>query len=218
MRRIIEGTKQVELRRGGFARDVQQLVFYVTSPVQRILAITDLAGVISEDPSELWENVKTKAGVSEQTYFEYFAGSDTGHALVIDDVTVVRHPVRLIDVMPGLRPPQSFRYLSKQEVRAIESLGDPVPTGHHRAPSPDELFSSSLEESKDFITADAVVHVFKNGTGNWHVSCGRNRKSQTIHRTQKEALHTGRRLARGLGGMLCIHDSEGAVRRRHTYS
>lgn len=121
--RILEGSKKLEFRRRWTNRSVSTLVIYATAPIKRIVGFAQVAGVTQGTPTELWRLTKrVDGGISKAKLLAYLGGSKKGVAIEL----------RKIRALPGgidprmclgsaFRPPQSFRYLNKEEVFRLTS-------------------------------------------------------------------------------------------------
>jgi predicted transcriptional regulator len=108
---IFDGTKQFEFRRNIFRRPVDTVVVYVTSPVGLVLGEFDVVGVIEDHPDKLWRRTRRAAGIEREPFLQYFAGCDVGYAIEIGNVRRYASPF-CINERLGIKPPQSFAYLS----------------------------------------------------------------------------------------------------------
>lgn len=86
------------------------VVVYTTSPVSRVAGEFEVESVISDRVQRLWQRTKHCAGIEKESFFQYFAGREIGHAIAIGSVR--RYP-RSLDISRrfGIRAPQSFAYL-----------------------------------------------------------------------------------------------------------
>ena len=217
VRRILEGTKTVELRRTKFARPVSQLVIYATSPVKRIVAIATLDKIISKEPSELWKQLGEETGISEDLYFSYFEGCDMAVGLLLEHVAVFQYAFPPEEATPGLGPPQSFRYLSEGEERAILSLGAPSDARNGElAPLSTESGKSGCASACD-LPKGHIFHVLKRDPGEWHVARASGKMPTKTYATKREAVTEGRKQAREVSGRLLIHNTCGSISRHHDY-
>jgi len=85
--------------------------------------------VLAMEPADLWEAHSEQTGVTEEIFQTYFQGCELGVAIKVTKPRRFGVPVSLAALrngMPGFTPPQSFRYLTKGEVRDLlgEELGD----------------------------------------------------------------------------------------------
>lgn len=116
---ILDGSKEVEFRRTSLASDVSHVVIYATSPVQRVVGTFEVAGVESAVPEELWANYSHVGGIGHAAYTGYFAGTDTGYAIKVRRPRLLDTPLRLDDLSPGLRAPQSYQYLRGEALKRV---------------------------------------------------------------------------------------------------
>jgi predicted transcriptional regulator len=107
---IFRGDKRFEFRRAIFRQPVQTALVYTTSPVSRVVGEFDVKSIITDSVESLWRRTRHSAGIDRKRFFGYFAGRETGHAIVIGSVR--RYP-KSVDPTEefGIRPPQSFAYV-----------------------------------------------------------------------------------------------------------
>lgn len=125
--KILSGEKRLEFRRGWANIPVGLLVIYATFPVQRIVAIAQLGQVVRGTKSKLWKLARDHGGgISRRKLFAYMEGKKYGVALEL---------LRKLKIVEGIdprklfgeefRPPQSFRYLSQDELNLLsQQLGN----------------------------------------------------------------------------------------------
>lgn len=115
--KILSGEKRLEFRRSWAANHVDFLVIYATSPVQRIVAVSQIGHVFRGSKSHLWELARVKGGgVSRRKLFEYMQGKKEGVALELLKVFKIDGGICPHSFLgEGFRPPQSFRYLSHND-------------------------------------------------------------------------------------------------------
>lgn len=114
-RRILEGTKTIELRRicPRVGRGDLVLV-YATSPVRAVVGSFRIDSVICESPEDLWARTGSDAGVTQEQFAEYFDGASLAVGIVISDPHPFSLPITLPYLRtfwPGFHPPRSYRYL-----------------------------------------------------------------------------------------------------------
>ncbi len=122
---ILAGEKKFEFRRRWTARPVKSLFIYATTPIQRIVGFAKVVRVEQGTPTQLWQLTrKTNAGISRRKLFDYLKGSKTAVAIELGKITPIHG---LVDPRKclgrGFRPPQSFRYLSQDEIIKINING-----------------------------------------------------------------------------------------------
>lgn len=111
VKKILSGTKRFEFRKTKFKRKVDTIVIYASSPVKKIVGEFELLGIISGTPDDVWMKCKMFAGVDKVLFDGYFQKSDVAYALEIGKVVRYDKPRNLWETY-GIRPPQSFCYLS----------------------------------------------------------------------------------------------------------
>lgn len=120
--KILSGEKKLEFRRSWAVEQVDVLVIYSSSPIQKIVATARVVDVTEGSPSALWELAKIRnGGVTRQLIRDYFSGKKTGFAIGISDVMEFEQPVDPKKVFKDFRPPQSFRYLDIKDYDLIIS-------------------------------------------------------------------------------------------------
>lgn len=120
---IVEGSKLVELRRTIPAQNVGTIAVYSSSPVQMIVALVDVKGIIEASPSKLWEISKGNGGGLERAeLIAYFGSKKTGFALMLDNVRAYGKPVNPVKIFKPFSAPQSFRYLTPKDLKKLEQF------------------------------------------------------------------------------------------------
>ncbi len=117
--RIFTGEKKFEFRRALPAEDVERVVIYVSSPVQRILGEFMVGRVLSMSPSALWRQTRDHAGITRAYFNQYFAGRPLAHALEVGRVVRYRQPIDPWQSVDDFTAPQSFMYLRTLERRGL---------------------------------------------------------------------------------------------------
>lgn len=107
---IIQGEKKFEFRRSIFARPVDVVLIYSTSPIRRVVAEFDVRSVISESLPLLWKRTHHSAGIDSEFFWKYFEGKTYGYAIEIGEVRSYKIPFCPIEEL-GVYPPRSFVYL-----------------------------------------------------------------------------------------------------------
>jgi predicted transcriptional regulator len=128
VKRIVEGAKQVELRRV-CPKQIHSgtlVLIYASSPIQAIVGAFKVDYVIQKPLQELWELVQNHAGVTRQEFDLYFQGVSNGVGIFFSETWTMENPVKLQQIqqkVEGFSPPQGFRYITKQEL-ATSQLAD----------------------------------------------------------------------------------------------
>lgn len=109
---IANGKKRYEYRRRIFARRVDTIVVYATRPVGLAIGEFDVRDVLCEDLDALWSATSVHGGIDEEYFRTYFIGKKKGYAIMIGKFRKYSKPYRIESVL-GVRPPQSFLYISQ---------------------------------------------------------------------------------------------------------
>lgn len=123
-RAILEGRKTVEVRR----RFPQvptgtTVVLYSSSPERAVLGTVRLKCAIRVNPKAVWETYSEEIGIEEHALEDYLAGADASTVLQVEAPEIWSRPIPLglLREILRLEPPQSFRYLTPDQVEAIRS-------------------------------------------------------------------------------------------------
>jgi predicted transcriptional regulator len=118
---IFTGSKQVEFRRSWAKENVSLIVIYSSSPVQRIVGMVEIEGVVSDAPGKLWDTCVAKGGgLTRKELFQYFRGKAQGFAVLLGRMYVPKKPIDPIAALSNFHPPQSFRYLDAHELKKLK--------------------------------------------------------------------------------------------------
>jgi len=108
---IFNGFKKYEYRKTIFTRqDIKKVVVYASSPVKSVIGEFEIEEIIHDDIDALWIQTKSKAGISEESFLEYFNNKSKGYAIKIKSQKMYDNPLSLDSLRVSV-PPQSFRYL-----------------------------------------------------------------------------------------------------------
>jgi predicted transcriptional regulator len=83
---------------------------YASSPVKSVIGEFEIEEIIHDDIDALWIQTKSKAGISEESFLEYFNNKSKGYAIKIKSQKMYDNPLSLDSLRVSV-PPQSFRYL-----------------------------------------------------------------------------------------------------------
>ncbi len=124
--KIFQGVKKVELRRVRPNIKHGDLIFvYVTSPVKALEGVLQVESVIEDRPHNLWNHVKTIAGITRDEFDSYYDGADLGYGIFFKEAKRITNPIgldKLRKIFDNFQPPQSYRYLRPAEVEIYSQL------------------------------------------------------------------------------------------------
>ena len=108
---IFNGSKIYEFRRTIFKnRDVNTIIVYASSPVQRVIGEFEIEEIIYDTIQTLWKKTYRHAGISQEDFYKYFVSKDKGYAIKIKKPYRYKRPLSLQRDFK-LNPPQFFVYL-----------------------------------------------------------------------------------------------------------
>ena len=123
---VFKGLKTAELRRKISSHVKNRDVYvYVSSPVMELRGGFRVGEVWADSPQNIWEMVSGIAGIDRQTFDEYYKGTKVAYALEITEVWEYRRGLslgKLREKFESFVVPQSYRYLTAQELRSIPRL------------------------------------------------------------------------------------------------
>lgn len=123
---ILSGAKSVELRRvrpNVSAGDL--ILLYASSPVRELVGMCTIAHVDVAPPAELWKRHGQKSGLQRDEFDSYFEGAARSVAISVQGAQRVIKPRTLDELrerLPGFVPPQSYSYISPDDLRRLEML------------------------------------------------------------------------------------------------
>jgi predicted transcriptional regulator len=109
--KIFSGVKKYEYRRAIFKNNVNRVIVYASSPVQKLIGEFEIESIIYENLEQLWERTKEDAGISKEYFFEYFSDKKMGYAISVKNLRKYKQPLCLKETY-GVNPPQSFLYIN----------------------------------------------------------------------------------------------------------
>lgn len=133
---ILDGRKRVEFRKRRLAPDVTTVLVYTTMPTGLVTGTFEISGYDVGSPTKIWELHKAHGGIARSGYRAYFHGAPTAVGIRVGRVSRLDTPLRLEDVSPGLRAPQSFIYLDSSQVAdlvATQAGTESAPPSHQAA-------------------------------------------------------------------------------------
>lgn len=139
---ILAGTKTVEVRRQRVAAPQgTPVLLYATAPTMAIVGMARIASVQVASPREVWSASCTSAGISRREYDEYMRGATQASGLCLEEPVTFDAPVPLaaLRTSGSFQPPQSYRYLTGEDLRKIAAAAPDIGAALHGAlgePSP----------------------------------------------------------------------------------
>ena len=119
---ILRGEKTVEFRKRSFRRPVEHVLLYATAPVRRLVGYFTIAEVEEASPTAIWDRHGRRGAISRSCFREYYRGTKTAVAIVVDEPIAFDRPRPLTDLLPGGYTPQSFLYLCPGERSVLAEM------------------------------------------------------------------------------------------------
>jgi predicted transcriptional regulator len=109
--KIFAGTKRYEFRKSIFKNtDVQTVVVYASSPVQRVIGEFTIDRILNDDLDSIWDETAPYSGITHDFYMSYFANKEKAYAIKIRSPKRYSHARKLSDYNIHYAP-QSFAYI-----------------------------------------------------------------------------------------------------------
>jgi len=109
--KIFNGDKKFEFRRSIFKnKEVSKVIVYASSPVSKVIGEFDIGEILFKDLNALWNETKEFSGITEDYFYSYFIGKESGFALEVKSVHRYKEQLSIKEAY-GIVPPQSFAYL-----------------------------------------------------------------------------------------------------------
>lgn len=116
---ILDGRKHVEFRKRRLAPDVTTVLIYTTMPTGLVTGSFEISGYDVGSPTKIWDLHKAHGGIARSGYRAYFHGAPTAVGIRVGKARRFAAPIRLHELSPGLRAPQSFIYLDGLQVAGL---------------------------------------------------------------------------------------------------
>ena len=107
---ILEGKKLYEFRKNRPQKDVDQIVFYASSPQKEVVGEATIEEIIEGSPNEIWEIAKFASGITKKDFLAYYNGKEKAYAYKLKDVMIYDKP-KSLSCYGVQQAPQSFVYL-----------------------------------------------------------------------------------------------------------
>ena len=124
---MLVGEKTVEIRRVRPNAEVGGLVLiYATTPTCEVVATGVLDGMVSGGADRLWRRFGAQTCLTRQAMRDYLRGASRPTALLLRAVAPLTAPVSLANLqlrIPDFRPPQSYRFLSRELLYRLDLPG-----------------------------------------------------------------------------------------------
>lgn len=112
--KIMSGEKKYEFRKTEFKRkDIDTIIVYSSGRVKKLVGEIKFKKVLCDSPDKIWSLTSIHSGLSFDSFMGYFEGRQKAYAIVIEKFIPYNDILSLDDRFPGIKAPQSFRYLDE---------------------------------------------------------------------------------------------------------
>lgn len=112
--KIISGEKIYEFRKTEFKRkDINTIIVYSSGHVKKVVGEMRFKKVLCDTPTNIWKTTHIHSGLSFDSFMTYFEGRKKAYAIVIEKFIPYEEALSLDECFPGVKAPQSFRYLDE---------------------------------------------------------------------------------------------------------
>lgn len=114
--KIISGEKRYEFRKKEFKRrDIDKIVVYSSGNVKKLVGEIKFKRILSDTPYKIWQKTHAQSGMTEESFMRYYMNKDKAYAIVIDSFRPYKEPIDIIAKYPGVKAPQSYRYIDESD-------------------------------------------------------------------------------------------------------
>ncbi|MCG8371980.1 MAG: ASCH domain-containing protein [Balneolales bacterium] len=123
--KIISGEKTIELRKSAPKIDYKsRVIIYSTYPEKAVIGYCKIKEVIRMSPQDMWENHSVRLGIDKRRFDEYYQNCNMAIGLKLTEVIKLDLSISLDNIkkhVPVFHPPQTFQYLSSEQVLNVYS-------------------------------------------------------------------------------------------------
>jgi len=125
-RAILSGDKTVEVRRRFPELDQgTMIVIYASSPQRQVVGSVILSGIERPSSGDVWDGYADVIGIDRESLDEYL--DDATFAALLKVTLPIRWPrpipLQELRSATNVEPPQSFRYLTPEQLATLSNLG-----------------------------------------------------------------------------------------------
>lgn len=115
--KIISGEKRYEFRKKEFKRkDIDTIVVYSSGNVKKLVGEIKFKRILSDIPYLIWKKTHAQSGMTEESFMRYYMNKEKAYAIVIDTFLPYKEPVEIEAKYPGVKAPQSYRYIDETDL------------------------------------------------------------------------------------------------------
>lgn len=124
--KIFSGEKRIELRKiRPNIKSGDIVVIYESSPTMALRGTVIVNQVVFDAPNIIWKSYRDIAGISKEKYETYYENHTVAYGITFNHVTEYKDLLSLQSLRrlwDGFSPPQSYRYLSCEDIEKIRCI------------------------------------------------------------------------------------------------
>jgi len=109
---ILDGRKGVEFRKRRLADDIETVLIYATSPIQKVVGQFSISDTKIDTPESIWSAYGAVGIIGYEDFIEYYGDADQAVAFVVGESVRYERPRPLAELHPAPSIPQSFSYVA----------------------------------------------------------------------------------------------------------
>ncbi len=115
---IFSGEKKIEFRkrRPKFLQPGDRVLVYASPPSETLAGELIIKNIVEGTPQELWDRISALAGVSKETFDNYYKDHTMAVGLIIDRAVEYQYKIGLEEIKQAHRefsPPKNYRYITE---------------------------------------------------------------------------------------------------------
>ena len=118
---IFDGSKTIELRRIQLPDELEHVIVYSTSPIMKIVGYFDVAEIVRDTPTKIWNQYQAVSGIDRKRFFDYYDSRPMAVGIRIARVHSLPTPRKLSFLGRNLTPPQSIQYLPYSRITKLQT-------------------------------------------------------------------------------------------------
>lgn len=112
--KIASGEKRYEYRKVCFrCKDISSIIVYSSGLQKKIVGEIKFKKILQDTPENIWKLTKNEAGLSWESFMEYYKGKNQAYAIVIEEFIPYNKAIPIEEKYPGKKAPQSFLYIDE---------------------------------------------------------------------------------------------------------
>ena len=126
VKKIINRDKLYEFRGWIYKKKVKFIYIYSSGIDKKIVGRFIPKDIFNDIPINIWEEFAINSDITKKDFFNYVESFNYKQifAISIDNLEILKKPLKLCDISDNLKAPQRFKYLSDKESKIIGAYFD----------------------------------------------------------------------------------------------